>query len=416
MTKPQQRGRKHHALKVIAAFVLIVIVGLFGWWGYGKLKVQRQQTALAPFYSTENQTLEGAPGELIRSEPIETTVEGGDGYRILYRTQRKDGSYTFSSGMVFIPTTSTNTPRPVVAWAHGTLGMGDACAPSRTTDPAATIPGLAEMLQRGWVVTATDYAGLGTAGTEGYLVGQDEAYDVLNSVRAAKQLTGTNMGNDITIWGHSQGGHSALFSSSLAHEYAPEFTLKGTIASAPAAELKALLDQQGNGSPLNWVIGPEVMLSWPEAYPDLSPEQVLSKAGQKNYKRIAEKCIEQASEEGLIRSGLKQQFFSQNPMDVPVWEQVATEQPAPILQPNQPLLVVESTADQVVLPSTTALYIERACEARSNLASLWLAEVGHIKLAPVSAPQAIAWLSDRFENRPNISTCNQVPPVAPATP
>ena len=414
MTKPQQRGRKHHALKVIAAFVLIVIVGLFGWWGYGKLKVQRQQTALAPFYSTENQTLEGAPGELIRSEPIETTVEGGDGYRILYRTQRKDGSYTFSSGMVFIPTTSTNTPRPVVAWAHGTLGMGDACAPSRTTDPAATIPGLAEMLQRGWVVTATDYAGLGTAGTEGYLVGQDEAYDVLNSVRAAKQLTGTNMGNDITIWGHSQGGHSALFSSSLAHEYAPEFTLKGTIASAPAAELKALLDQQGNGSPLNWVIGPEVMLSWPEAYPDLSPEQVLSKAGQKNYKRIAEKCIEQASEEGLIRSGLKQQFFSQNPMDVPVWEQVATEQTAPILQPNQPLLVVESTADQV--PSTTALYIERACEARSNLASLWLAEVGHIKLAPVSAPQAIAWLSDRFENRPNISTCNQVPPVAPATP
>lgn len=404
--------RRRSVLKTLLVFILFATLVITGLWAYDKIKTSREQSAVAPFYNTNGLAAEGTPGELIRSEPLNAAVEGGAGYRILYRTQRADNSYTFSSGMVFVPNQAADSPRPVVAWAHGTLGMGDACAPSRSKT-STNVPGLSEMMSRGWVVAATDYAGLGTEGTEGYLVGGDEARDVLNSVRAAQQLDHSQAGNSIVVWGHSQGGHSALFTSHLAGSYAPEFNIKGTVASAPAAELEALLNEQ-NGTALDWVIGPEVMVSWPMAYPGLSPDQVLSSAGKKNYQRIAQKCIEQASEEGLLRHALKQQFFAANPMDNPDWQKAASQQAAPILSPSQPLLVVESLSDQVILPNTTALYIQRACQGGSNVSSLWLADVGHIKLAPVSAPQVVAWLSDRLDGRPANNTCYQTPPIAPA--
>jgi Secretory lipase len=80
------------------------------------------------------------------------------------------------------------------------------------------------------------------------------------------------------------------------------------------------------------------------------------------------------------------------------------------------LLVAESLTDQVVLPNTTALYIQRACAAGSDLTSLWLTNVGHIQLSTTIAPAVVNWLGDRFEGRPTAPTCNQPLPIAPASP
>jgi alpha-beta hydrolase superfamily lysophospholipase len=317
--------------------------------------------------------------------------------------------------MVFIPDNdAAGSPRPVVAWAHGTVGMGDQCAPSRTPDPVAGIPWVASMLARGWVVTATDYAGLGTTGTEGYLVGDDEAHDVLNSVRALKFIPSADAGNSFAVWGHSQGGNSALFTAALASSYAPELHLVATVASAPAAELLPLLNETYDSS-LAWVIGPEVLTSWPTVYPGLSVRQITTAAGYDNYKRIAEQCITSAAVEGLIRNAINQHFFKVNPVNVPRWRAVAQEETAPLLSASQPLMVAESLNDEVVLPNTTALYIERACAVGSDLTSLWLADVGHIQLAPTIAPSVINWLGDRFADRPTAPTCDQPSPISPAT-
>ena len=174
------------------------------------------------------------------------------------------------------------------------------------------------MLARGWVVTATDYAGLGTPGTSGYLVGDDEANDVLNSVRALKYIPTAHAGTSFAVWGHSQGGNSALFTAARAHSYAPELHLVATVASAPAAELVPLLNETYN-STLAWVIGPEVLTSWPATYRGLPIRSILTSAGYSNYQRIAQKCITSAAAEGLIRNAVKQRFFNGNPVgNVPV--------------------------------------------------------------------------------------------------
>ena len=407
-------SRHRHVRNFLIGF-LVVVLGLVGLVVYSKVKTVRQQDSLRPFYDTAGLSNAGPLGQVVRSQPLGVPVAHGTGLRILYRTQRADGSMTFSSDMVFIPdNNAAGSPRPVVAWAHGTVGMGDQCAPSRTANPVAGIPWVASMLARGWVVTATDYAGLGTAGTEGYLVGDDEANDVLNSVRALKFIRSADAGNSFAVWGHSQGGNSALFTAARASSYAPELHLVATVASAPAAELLPLLSETYDSS-LAWVIGPEVLTSWPTVYPGLPVGPITTSAGYHNYKRVAGQCITSAAVEGLIRTAIKQRFFKVNPVNDSRWRAVAQEQTAPVLSPSQPLMVAESLNDEVVLPNTTALYIQRACAAGSNLTSLWLTDVGHVQLAPTIAPSVVNWLGDRFAGRPTAPTCNQPLPIAPAT-
>lgn len=407
------RRHKHLTHALIVMLVILTLIGLIT--AFGRARTIWRQARLDPFYNTADLPVDGPLGEVVRQEPLNVNVEGATAKRVLYRTQKSDGTNTFSSGMIFIPNTPTPTEgRPVVAWAHGTLGMGKQCAPTRTPNPVDSLSWVSSMLEQGWVVTATDYAGLGTPGTQEYLVGNSEAYDVLNSVRAAQNLPEANANNQFAIWGHSQGGHAALFTGSLAATYAPELQLVATAAIAPAAELGPLLAEQANTA-ADWVIGPEVVISWPAVNPQLNGEAVLTSAGKNNYKRIANMCIEDAAIAGLVRTSLKQEFFSVDLLHEPAWAAEIHKQTAPTLDPSQPLLVVESTTDNVVLPNTTALYIQNACNASSNLTALWVSDVTHMQLAKVTAPDVITWLVDRFAGQPTSPTCGNAAPIAPAT-
>ncbi|KXV68128.1 signal peptide-containing protein, partial [Gluconobacter japonicus] len=74
---------------------------------------------------------------------------------------------------------------PIVAWAHGTVGNDDSCAPSLNPYSARNTQYLSEWMKRGFAIVATDYQGLGTPGVHPYLNTRAEAYSVLDSVRAA---------------------------------------------------------------------------------------------------------------------------------------------------------------------------------------------------------------------------------------
>jgi alpha-beta hydrolase superfamily lysophospholipase len=419
-TKPKTKPKKsfltrHWHLKHFLIGLVVIIIVIAGLVTYSSIKSHRHQSKLEPFYSTAGLNPNGPPGQVIRSEPLGVTVQNGTAERILYRSQDAGGKPTFSSGMVFIPNNSNaGSPRPVVAWAHGTVGLGDQCAPSRTADPTNNIQWVSSMLAKGWVVTATDYAGLGTPGDSGYLVGSDEAHDVLNSVRAARDMPAAQAGTNFAVWGHSQGGHSALFTASQAANYAPELHLAGTVAIAPAAELTALLNET-SGTAIDWAIGPSVLTSWPVIYPNLNPKTVTTSVGYRTYQKIANQCITAAALGGQVRHHFKQNFFNTDISTVPSWHAAAQDQTAPVLAPSEPLLVAESLTDQVVLPNTTALYEQRACQAGSNLTSLWLTGVNHVQLNSVISPQVITWISNRFAGLPNTSTCGQPLPIAPAT-
>jgi hypothetical protein len=110
-------------------------------------------------------------------------------WRILYFSTGLDEKPVEVSGIVVAPELPPSLAgRHVVAWAHPTTGVADNCAPSLREDVFDTIPHLQALLALDYVVTATDYPGLGTSGPHPYLVGESEGRAVIDSVRAAREI------------------------------------------------------------------------------------------------------------------------------------------------------------------------------------------------------------------------------------
>ena len=175
-------------------------------------------------------------------------------YRIAFRTERvvPDGSPAgtpnpegTSAATLLIPDHPIKNG-PLVVFAHGTVGLADACAP--TLGDLTKAPGptgsqqdypvnLMSMAGYGYAVIMPDYAGFGFNAPPGYFDAQDEAHGVLDASRAAAHLLPSvaqvASGTPIVIVGHSQGGHAALSAQSIVASYGSGGTVVGVAAYAP---------------------------------------------------------------------------------------------------------------------------------------------------------------------------------------
>lgn len=409
------------ALAVIGALVVAAGAG-WGIWTFATADMKSSsvsafQDSLQDFYTSPDAP--AAPGALIRAEEItDLEVPGGTAYRMMYGTQAPDGSATVSSGMLIVPEGDAPAEgRPVLAWAHGTLGFGNDCTPSRTYEP--TLNGLdfgswiGAAMQRGWVVSATDYAGVGTDGDPYYLIAQSEAQDVINSVRAARNFPEAHAGSRYATFGHSQGGHASLATGMYA-EYAPELELVAVSGAAPAAELGALFAQQYDKT-VAWGDGPSVAVSWPLVHSDLTLEGVLSASALRDYSELAHGCLLQEVDQLIVKKTFDEQFFQKDPLSDPVWASAVSEEQIDPARIEVPIFVVQSLTDNVVLPNTTALLTETACALPdSSISVSWLDMVTHEDTAVMGGMLAVDWLQDRFNGVPPASTCDQVLPLKPA--
>jgi len=405
----------------VVLLVLLAVAVVGGAYAVARIAADRQgaqqvQADLDPFY-TPPDPIPGEVGTIIRREPLGVDVEGGTAERMLYVSERPDGTRAVSGGMLFLPDApAPEGGRPIVAWEHGTLGMGDACVPSRSTNPLGDIATfLPLMLKQGWIVVATDYVGLGTPGPNQYLIAQSEVRDVVNSVRAVRTIPEARAGDRYVTFGHSQGGHAAIWTGHLGPEYAPELTLLGVAAAAPALDLPEIASAQWD-TPVGWVIGSDLIESWPTYYPDLPVDAILTSAGVRNEARLATECIKAAALEALIREKAGQQFFRTNPLDDPAWRRALEEQTPPPMPASMPVFIAQGTNDEVVLPWPNAMVADQWCRAGSTVAMLWLGDVNHMAAAQVAGPSAFQWIFQRFAGAPAQSTCGLPLPVAPVDP
>lgn len=368
-------------------------------------------------------------GSIIRCRKVSIDNLAGTAYRIMYRTETPDGKKRASTGLVLVPKKSApSSGRKVVAWSHGTVGLGPQCAPSRSTNAVnKSNAWINSMLRKNWVVTATDYAGLGLegsrAGVQQYLIGKSGAIDTLNSVRAAGYLPQTQASKDYTVYGHSQGGQSALFAGKLAKSYLKSYSLKGVAAADPAGEVTAILDQVWSGA-MGWAIGSEVAKSWPAANSALNPAAIVSREGLERYNNLADECIAWASTLAEINLDTHGPFFTGNPINNPQWAAFANQQNAPVVK-GVPVFIGENTADGVVLPNTVALLQQKWCSAKGKKPTLrmhWMHGTAatptagaliHAQAAQAQSPSVIRWFDHRFAGKRAGSTCQTPPPVAP---
>ena len=255
-------------LRIRSGAVLLLAVLLTGAGIHAKLIVPR----ISGFYVWDDAI--PAPGTLLRAEEI--MADGVRAWRLLYSTTRDDNTPDVASAMLFAP--EGGKDMPLVAWAHGTIGIVPHAAPSvaLTLDrQMAAIPAFDAAVANGWAVVAPDYAGLGAGGrTHGYLIGTDEARSVLDAVRAAKTLEGLSLAAETVVWGHSQGGHAALWTGILAPSYAPELRLSGIAAAAPATDLPALLWASKTHFVGN-ALGAFALYAYEAAYPDVRAAELV---------------------------------------------------------------------------------------------------------------------------------------------
>ncbi len=176
------------------------------------------------------------PGTLIRTEaqPEGTSLaEAAQAMRILYSsTDGLDGKTPVAvSGSLFVP--KGDAPAggfPLIAWAHGTVGIADVCAPSNNPRSERDTKYLNHWLQQGYAVVASDYQGLGTPGGHPYLATRPASYSVLDSIRAVQGDANLNISKSVVLVGQSQGGGAAFATAGEAVTYAPELDIRGTVA------------------------------------------------------------------------------------------------------------------------------------------------------------------------------------------
>lgn len=366
----------------------------------------KAQTA---FYQASQQEIVGPPGTLIRQEPMFGAPDGAAAYRVLYRSTSPDGQPIAVSGVVIVP----NGPvpeggRPIVAWAHPTTGIVPRCAPSMALFIFQQIAGSRQLLDRGFAIAATDYPGLGTPGPHPYLVGDSEARAVIDSVRVARSFPGVGNGNRYAVWGHSQGGQASLFTGLISRSYAPELSLVGVAAAAPATDLATLMTDD-----LNTTGGRNLtaMTVWSWARVFGAPiDKIVAPAAMPTVNRLAEECIESVFDmilRGETSKPLAQEFLTvANPATLEPWRSLLVNNTPGTLPPAIPVFLAQGSADGLVRPQVTQNYMQQLCKAGSRVSFLMMPKVSHGFAGRDSANAATAWMADRFAGLAAPSNCD----------
>jgi len=385
---------------------LAVVLGLAGCSGGGTAV----ETGAADFYRAPS-SVPRQPGVVVRSAPMaaDEVPTGARGWRILYTTSADDGVPTVSSGVVLVPASASGPVEHLVAWAHGTTGVADACAPSRMSDglQEGGLTVADEVIDKGWGLVATDYVGLGTPGMHPYLVGQPAGRSVLDAVRAARQLDQVASGADTVVWGYSEGGGAALWADKLAPSYAPEVPIAGVAAVAPASNLPGIVDDLPV-VPTSAVYVAYLLAGYTSTYDDVTYAATLQPDAVMTMQRLAQFCIDDPRATGLVESsGL---------LDGPVWGQgpesgrlhARLAENVPDGRMTVPVLLLQGGADSLVTPQSQGGYVVEQCRDGSVLDYREYDGVDHVGIVQQGGramQELLAWTGARFDGRAARASC-----------
>lgn len=283
--------------------------------------------------------------------------------------------------------------RPIVAVGHGTTGLTDECAPSLYPNLLGSVTPATAAIDMGAVVVATDYRGLGTAAEHPYLDARASARDLIDSVRATRELVPDTAPRWAGL-GISQGGQAVWAAAELAEDLAPDLDFVGGAALSPVADLSGWFDPSGQLS----LTGPERSL-YPlvvtgaavadaainplDYLPELPPETLAGLtgcAGARSLDKFAA-FAEFADAEAKPRT----------PQAAAALQQWLTAGALPLRPGGGPLLVIVAGRDDVIPPDSTIRAAQRACAQGAPLSILLRPDDPHADTAALS--DAMTWLT-----------------------
>ncbi len=289
---------------VVVASALLVSVGC-GSDASPDVSVTDTSTTTTPSVESSAQR-----GVVFDSEPFTSTAEvaasGASAVKILYgSTSGIDGRETQVSGTVFTPPgTPPEGGWPIVSIGHGTTGISDDCAPSASPTLFGTIGLVAPFLDSGYVVAVSDFEGLGTPDPHPYLQPDTAAFNVIDAVRAARNVVPDTSTRWATL-GLSQGGQASWAAAEEADTYGDGLEFVGAANLSPAADISPIISSD---SEVNLSLPQQLLL--PYVLEGLSPHPSGPRTNRLRARRIRAELrpahlVPDLSGDGEVGSGRK---------------------------------------------------------------------------------------------------------------
>jgi pimeloyl-ACP methyl ester carboxylesterase len=255
------------------------------------------------------------------------------------------------------------------------------------------------VLARGWAVAITDYQGLGTPGDHTYMVGRALGPNVLDSIRAARELYPEELPSEgpAAIVGYSEGGAAAAWAAQLQPSYAPDVPLAAVAAGAAAADLEAA-GPSLDGSFFSFFIA-YGGIGYSAAYPELDLDPYLTLKARAGIAGLRESTLPQAMLSGprFIRAS---DLTRPNVMELPDWRRRLRENKLGDIAPEAPVLLHHARRDQIV-SFEHSVKLRDSWERIGADVRLYVTRGGvdHISGGVAGMPVALGWISGRLRRQ-----------------
>ncbi len=219
---------------------------------------------------------------------------------------------------------------------------------------------------------------------------------MIDNVRAARELAKGKLSTDYVVWGHSQGGHTAMHADQLGPEYAPELELQGVVAGAPPSQFNLIYDFLKTSDYRHYLLMAAGGLN--AAYGDkLAPlDEVLTPAGIDLIPELEKACS------GGLQDQLADVDFDTvtkaDPFEVPAWNEILTaEDPQSFDTPSDvPLLIIHGGSDEQIPTASSAILTEHLCDIGQDVVRWVYPGTSHSGVIPPSLDDMLTWIGDRF--------------------
>ena len=366
----------------------------------------RPSVADDPFYSVPNNATSVRPGGLLKVEretntSLYTLAPNLSLSRLMYQSKTSNGTVVPVTAYLLWPYTARDYGDgiPVAAWAHGTSGPHDECAPSNIQNLWHHFQAPYQLALLGFAVLATDYAGLGVAEDASgnfivheYLNGHAQGNDVAYSIPAAQEAF-PELSKRFVVIGSSQGGMAAWgFAEKLVQE--PMEGHLGTVALSPATSLLRF--------PKTGTILPLLLLMMSRTlethYSDYKPEQIFTSEGLQSLRTYFElkgctTVLFNLNSTNMLKEGWH---------DNPAVQHYLNAGAVGGKRISGDMLIIQGSVDPIVYPPSVTEAVDELVEANpsSSIEYHLLPNVSHAPAMYAGLQIYFDWIAARFAGKP----------------
>ena len=355
--------------------------------------------------------VDSAPGTLLEANTL-TTIDKrlheatSLAARFTYvSTSGIDDNPRKATGTVFVP--KGHPPQegwPMVAFGHPQTGILPGCAPSSSPTLLDSATAVASVVSAGYVVTVSDYLGLGLNETyHPFLDSTTVGYNLIDSVRAARTLV-SNTSDRWVALGVAQGGQAAWAANELVENYGGGLQFLGAVSVSPIADINGLADAAAAGELTKdqQLTLLAYLASLKNEYPEFDLDAYRRGIVRENWDLLLSCQGSGADQRVKLADQISADDLRPSPAAVEMLHGYLRKTTLPQAPTIAPMLVIYGDHHPLIPKAWTNRALYRACKMGDVIQ---IEQQPDIRGTDIDLPTAIGWIKARFNGEPAANDC-----------